>query len=139
MIAAANRPTHGGRPDARPSAAFYFRREAAPARTQMDLTLTRGEVSEISAFIDNDVDRDDDVVRLLLGDGHSGYGLYAAHPEYPEEGAILIKNLPAPAGVVACAPGALRCGKTMTQDCVQHGCRHARENAPDGVKGPQHG
>ena len=29
-------------------------------------------------------------IRLVVGDGHSGYGLYAACAEYQEEGAVLL-------------------------------------------------
>lgn len=70
---------------------------AAPLRTALDLTLTRDELAYLASFLTDDVEKDDEAVRLLIGDGHSGYGLYAAHPEYPEEGAILVKNLPAAA------------------------------------------
>jgi hypothetical protein len=66
-------------------------------RTALDLTLTNEEVGGLAAFLDDDLERDD-AVRLLIGDGHSGYGLYASHPEYPDEGAIIIKNLPEPTG-----------------------------------------
>lgn len=33
-------------------------------------------------------------IRLLLGDGHSGHGLYIASADYPEEGAHLIAETP---------------------------------------------
>lgn len=72
---------------------------SAPLRTALDLTLTQGEAQNITAFLDDDAESDAEVVRLLIGDGHSGYGLYAAHPDYPGEGAMLVKNLPAPDGV----------------------------------------
>lgn len=67
--------------------------------TRLDVTLTKDEAEYIAAFIADESGTGDDVVRLMVGDGHAGYGLYAAHPEYPEEGAILVKNLPEPAGV----------------------------------------
>lgn len=72
--------------------------------TALDLTLTKEEAEGLAAVIDAELESDDDTVRLMVGDGHSGYGLYAAHPEYPEEGAILVKNLPAPAGVTGTIP-----------------------------------
>lgn len=74
---------------------------AGPLRTALDVTLTKDELEYVAAFLADDAERDDDAVRLVIGNGHSGYGLYAAHPEYPEEGAILVKNLPAPSGVIA--------------------------------------
>ena len=33
-------------------------------------------------------------IRLLLGDGHSGHGLYIASADYPEEGAHLLTATP---------------------------------------------
>lgn len=68
-------------------------------RTALDLTLTNLELRSLAAFDDPDEADDGDAIRLLIGDGHSGYGLYVAHPEYPEEGAILVKELPNPSGV----------------------------------------
>jgi len=32
----------------------------------------------------------------MLGDGHSGYGLYVASAEYPEEGTSLLVDVPSP-------------------------------------------
>ena len=61
--------------------------------TGLDVTLTKDEAEYIAGFISDDATTGDDVVRLLVGDGHAGYGLYAAHPEYPEEGAVLVKEL----------------------------------------------
>lgn len=40
-------------------------------------------------------------VRLLVGGGHSGYGLYLAHAEYQEEGAVLLCPMPSPASLKA--------------------------------------
>ena len=70
-------------------------RSGEPSTTPLDITLTRDEAEYIAAFISTeDQEPGDDAVRLLVGPGHSGYGLYAAHPEYPEEGAIFIKATP---------------------------------------------
>lgn len=73
-------------------------------RMALDLTLTKEEAEGLASFLDCDLESDDDTVRLLIGHGHSGYGLYAAHPEYPEEGAILVTNMPAPDGGAAADP-----------------------------------
>lgn len=35
-------------------------------------------------------------IRLVVGDGHSGYGLYAACAEYQEEGAVLLVSTTPP-------------------------------------------
>jgi len=59
----------------------------------LDVTLTRDEAEYIAAFIADENDADDDVVQLIVGAGHSGFGLYVWHPEYQEEGSVLIKVL----------------------------------------------
>jgi hypothetical protein len=43
-------------------------------------------------------DREDlSPVRLIVGDGHSGYGLYVAQADYQDEGAVLITSITPPA------------------------------------------
>lgn len=44
-------------------------------------------------------DEDASPVRLMVGAGHSGYGLYVSSADYPEEGAVLLREMPAPAAV----------------------------------------
>lgn len=71
---------------------------AVPAT--LDVTLTQEELRGVWGFWDDDAEPEDEAVRLLTGPGHSGFGLYAAAPDYPEEGAVFIKALaptPAPA------------------------------------------
>jgi len=70
-------------------------------RTLLDVTLTKDEAEHIAAFITEEAGPGDGAVRLMVGDGHAGYGLYAADPEYPDEGAILVKSMEAPDGVPA--------------------------------------
>lgn len=65
-------------------------------RAALDVTLTKDEAEYIAAFVNDSAEQDDEVLRLMVGDGHSGYGLYVSDPDYPEEGAILVKNMPAP-------------------------------------------
>jgi hypothetical protein len=36
-------------------------------------------------------------IRIVVGDGHSGYGLYVAQAEYQDEGAVLITSITPPA------------------------------------------
>lgn len=67
----------------------------------IDITLTKDEAEYIAAFIADENESDDEVVRLLVGAGHAGFGLYAWHPyawhpEYQDEGSVLIKSLPTP-------------------------------------------
>lgn len=68
-------------------------------RTALDVTLTKDEAEYIAAFVSDSAEQNDEVLRLMVGDGHSGYGLYVSDPDYPEEGAILVKNMPTPDGV----------------------------------------
>lgn len=60
---------------------------AAPA--QFDVTIEDDAAKMLRDMLGDD--RDDlSPVRLLVGNGHSGYGLYAAQAEYQEEGAMLL-------------------------------------------------
>jgi len=72
------------------------------ASTAMDVTIEDDALSLLHdmvapAFED---DKECTPVRLLLGDGHSGYGLYAASADYPEEGAVLLAAVKAPAALL---------------------------------------
>jgi len=63
----------------------------------MQINLTTAEVIALRDWI-----ADDEVpapVVLSVGNGHSGFGLYVWTEDYPEEGAVFIKPLLAPAGV----------------------------------------
>lgn len=62
---------------------------ATPLRTALDLTLT----AEESAYLWDTMgeDRNDlSPIRLLVGDGPGGYGLYVASAEYQEEGVMFV-------------------------------------------------
>jgi hypothetical protein len=59
-----------------------------------DIKLTAEEVSLIAAFRQEHDDEQDDRLRLTVGHGHSGYGLYASDADCPDEGAILLRELP---------------------------------------------
>jgi hypothetical protein len=62
--------------------------------TAMDITLDDDD--QLSYLRDMIVQDDGELtpVRLLLGDGHSGLGLYVASADYPEEGAVLLAAVP---------------------------------------------
>lgn len=60
----------------------------------IDITLTQEELRNLWGFWDDDAEPEDEAVRLMLGHGHNGHGLYAAAPEYPDEGTIFIKATP---------------------------------------------
>ena len=69
---------------------------AAPTlATDFDITLTEEESDSLRQTIGDDEDAAP--IRLTRGDGHSGYGLYVSHADYPEEGASLLKAIPQPA------------------------------------------
>ena len=59
--------------------------------TYIDITLTEEE----SALLRDTLGEGDQTspVRLQIGNGHGGYGLYASSAEYPEEGAVRICNV----------------------------------------------
>jgi hypothetical protein len=97
---------------------------------KLDATLTKDEAEYIAAFIADENATDDEVVRLMVGDGHAGYGLYAAHPDYAEEGAVLVKNLPNPAGAAPTVEmdGLMR----RVLDALECGCLWAADSEAEG-------
>jgi hypothetical protein len=59
----------------------------------LDVTLDEAAVEMLNAFSSPSPDLDDySELRLMLGEGHSGYGLYLSLAEYPEEGSELLVN-----------------------------------------------
>ena len=72
-------------------------------------------------------------VRLLVGDGHSGHGLYVAQAEYQDEGAALLTSLPAPAAPALEAPAApsLRAALQRLEDTCQ---LRAERTTPEAIK-----
>ena len=64
----------------------------------IDITIDDDALKFLRDMIAPAYDDDDELqpIRLLLGDGHSGYGLYVASADYPEEGASLLVDVPAP-------------------------------------------
>ena len=70
-----------------------------PQRTEQepvafDVTLDEAAVEMLNAFtspLPPSLDEYNEL-RLMLGEGHSGYGLYLSMAEYPEEGAELLVN-----------------------------------------------
>lgn len=69
--------------------------EAAQAEA-FDVTLNETEAKALRDMLGDEGD-DAIAVRMLVGPGHSGYGLYVAQAEYQDEGAILVHGMPAPA------------------------------------------
>ena len=72
-----------------------------PAQQQepVALDVTIDDEDALAALRDTIVQSDGDLtgIRLLVGNGHSGYGLYVANAEYQEEGALLLANTSPPA------------------------------------------
>ncbi|WP_278536123.1 hypothetical protein [Delftia acidovorans] len=71
---------------------------AAVAGSAMDVTLDEDQAGLLRDMLgDREAYPEAITVRLLVGDGHSGHGLYVAQAEYQDEGAVLLASLPAPA------------------------------------------
>ncbi|MDX4957866.1 hypothetical protein [Delftia acidovorans] len=80
---------------------------AAVAGSALDVTLDEDQAGLLRDMLgDREVYPEAITVRLLVGDGHSGHGLYVAQAEYQDEGAVLLTTLPAPAAPALEAPAA---------------------------------
>ena len=63
-----------------------------------DVHLDAAAVETLNVYSDKETDADEwPALRLQLGDGHSGHGLYLSLSEYPEEGAEFLAAIPSPA------------------------------------------
>jgi hypothetical protein len=72
---------------------------AQPEQEPVALNVTiEGEAAKLlSAMLEPALDGDDPTaIRLMIGNGYSGYGLYVADDEYPEEGSELLVNTTPP-------------------------------------------
>lgn len=69
--------------------------DAQPSAQGLDVVLDEDEADLLRQTIGDAEEAAP--VRLLVGDGHSGYGLYAAQADYQEEGAVLLHSMPSPA------------------------------------------
>lgn len=80
---------------------------AAVAGPAMDVTLDEDQAGLLRDMLgDREAYPEAITVRLMVGDGHSGHGLYVAQAEYQDEGAVLLASLPAPAAPALEAPAA---------------------------------
>lgn len=70
--------------------------EAASLRTLMDVTLEGEAADLLRSMLGEDEGEPPTSIRLLLGEGHSGYGLYVAQAEYQDQGAFLLCNTAPP-------------------------------------------
>lgn len=70
----------------------------ASGATGLDVTLEGVSASLLHQMLAPAIEGDTEPspVRLLVGAGHSGYGLYAAQAQYQDEGATLLAALPEP-------------------------------------------
>ncbi len=82
-----------------------------------DVTLNEEESDLVRQTIGDDEDAGP--IRMLVGQGHSGYGLYLARADYEPEGAMLLKPMDQPSSaVVAAGASAVRgipaCGGALS-------------------------
>lgn len=93
-------PQHKAEPNASQNASQSLAGSTSGA-TGLDVTLEGVSASLLHQMLAPAIDGDTEPspVRLLVGAGHSGYGLYAAQAERQDEGAVLLAALPAPPGL----------------------------------------
>jgi hypothetical protein len=60
-----------------------------------EVVLTDEETSFLRAFMGEDEGEAPSPIRLQIGDGHDGYGVYVSLVDYPEEGSSLLTTLAA--------------------------------------------
>lgn len=78
---------------------------AAVAGPALDVTLDEDQAGLLRDMLGDHAEYPEAItVRLMVGDGHSGHGLYVAQAEYQDEGAVLLASLPAPAAPALEAP-----------------------------------
>ena len=75
-------------------------RAQEPVSTAMDVTIDDDEALKLLRDMVVTDDGDFTPVRLLCGDGHSGYGLYIASADYQDEGAVLLAPVAVPTSQV---------------------------------------
>ena len=72
-----------------------------PAQQQepvaLDVTIEGDSAKLLAAMLEPVLDEEPIPIRLLVGNGHSGHGLYVAAAEYQDEGAALLVNTSPPA------------------------------------------
>lgn len=84
--------------------------QGGPEPHRFDVTLS-GEESDLVRQTIGD-DEEAGPIRMLVGAGHSGYGLYLARADYEPEGAILLKPMEHPSNAVEAAGGPARLAPT---------------------------
>jgi hypothetical protein len=83
------------------------RQAATPApaeRATYDIELDGAEALALRALLGEDEGEPPTPIRLQVGPGHGGFGLYASSAEYPDDGAFLLAPLAAPPATPAAQP-----------------------------------
>ena len=63
----------------------------------LDVTIEGDSAKLLASMLEPVLEDEPTPIRLLVGNGHSGHGLYVAAAEYQEEGAVLLVNTSPPA------------------------------------------
>ena len=87
----------------------------------LDVTIEGDSAKLLAAMLEPVLDEEPIPIRLLVGNGHSGHGLYVAAAEYQDEGAALLVNTSPPAS----KPWVGLTEKEHTEIAVQCGCMSA--------------
>lgn len=74
----------------------------------LDVTVEGDAAKLLASMLEPVLDDEPTPIRLLVGKGHSGHGLYVAAAEYQEEGAVLLVNAAPPQRKPLSAADALR-------------------------------
>ena len=67
------------------------------SKLALDVTVEGDAAKLLASMLEPVLDDEPTPIRLLVGKGHSGHGLYVAAAEYQEEGAALLVNTSPPA------------------------------------------
>ena len=62
----------------------------------LDVTIDGDDAKLLASMLESGLDGEVTAIRLLMGSGHSGYGLYVSDNDYPDAGSTLLVNTTPP-------------------------------------------
>jgi hypothetical protein len=91
--------------------------EQAPVATAFDVTIEDEALKILDDMVSPSVDDECNPIRLLVGEGHSGYGVYIASADYPDEGANFL--VPTPKLYTSPSPPPQRTWVDLTEEQIE--------------------